>query len=206
RYRHAGDELRREQEPPRHRAHEQRAHVAHFAVVDHGQRGLHAVEQLDQQHQSRRDVDFVEYVGLVRRDDGYAEDLPKAGGEDEKPDEGTNQCGHEALALMQEAQAFAPNDPLEADRVLDRRKSGHPGKRGQFDGHGASIAASAPCVSRVKAARISLAPAASSTRGTDPCARTHPWCSTMTSSSSATSSMRWVAHSTEAPSSTTSRR
>jgi hypothetical protein len=28
---------------------------------------------------------------------------------------------------MQEAQTFTPNDPLEADRVLGRRKSGHPG-------------------------------------------------------------------------------
>src|SRR5262249_17628751 len=202
----AGDELRREQEPPRHRAHEQRAHVAHFAVVDHGQRGLHAVEQLDQQHQSRRDVDFVEDVGLVGWDDGHAENLPKAGGEDEEPDEGAHECSHEALALMQKAQTFTPNDPLETDRVLDRCKSGHLGKRGQFDGHEASIAASVPWVKQVKPPWISLASAASSTRETDPCARTRPWCSTMTSSSSEISSMRCVAHSTEAPSSMTSRR
>ncbi len=61
---------------------------------------------------SRRDVDFVEYVGLVGRDDGHAEYLPKASGEDEEPDEGTHECSHEALALMQEAQTFTPNDPL----------------------------------------------------------------------------------------------
>jgi hypothetical protein len=50
--------------------------------------------------------------------------LPKAGGEDEEPHERSHERSHEALALMQEAQTFTPNDPLEADRVLDRRKSG----------------------------------------------------------------------------------
>jgi hypothetical protein len=91
---------------------------------------LHAVEQLDQQHQSRRDVDFVEYIGLVGRNDRQAEYLPKAGGEDEEPDEGTHEGGHEALTLMQEAQPFTPNNPLEADRVLDWEKSGDLGESG----------------------------------------------------------------------------
>src|SRR5207244_13286956 len=98
----------------------------------------------------------------------------------------SHEGGHETLTLMQEAQTFTPNDPFEADRVVDREKSGDLGESGQFGGHGTSVAASAPCVSQVKAARISRASAASKTRETEPCTRPRPWCSTITSSSSDT--------------------
>ena len=95
-----------------------RAHIAHLAVVDHRERGLHAVKQLDHRHQSGRDIDLVEDVGLVWRDDGDAEHLSKAGGEDEQPHQRPHQCGNEALALMQEAQSFPPHDTVQAGDIL----------------------------------------------------------------------------------------
>ena len=176
RHGHSGHELGGQQIPARERAYEQGAHVAHFAIVDHGQRRLHAVEQLDQQHQSRRDVDFVEDVGFVGRDDGDTEHLPEPGGEDEEPYQRADERGHEPLALVQETQSFPPHDALEADRVLRRREAVRPRKRGCVDGHEASSAVcdGSSCVSRVKAARISCAPTASITCATGPCARTRP--------------------------------
>ena len=107
-----------QQEPARERADQQHAHVAHLAVVDHRQRGLHAVEQLDHRHQSGRDIDLVQDIGLVRRNDRHAEDLAEAGGEDEQPHQRPHQRRDEALALMQEAQRLAPGDAAQADEIL----------------------------------------------------------------------------------------
>ena len=108
--------------PARQRAHQQRAHVAHLAVIDHRQRGLHAVEQLDHRHQSRRDIDLVEDVGLVGRDDGDAEHLAESGGEDEQPHQRPHQRRDKTLALMQEAQRLAPHDAVEAGDVFRQRE------------------------------------------------------------------------------------
>ena len=176
RHDHAGDKLRREQVPPRQRAHEQGAHVAHLAIVDHREGGLHPVEELDQQYQSGRDVNLVQHIGFVGWNDGHAEHLPKAGGENEQPDQRADQRGHEPFALMQKAQSLPPNNALEADRVLERREAGGPSAGRRLDGHDASLSAcnGASCVSRVNAARISCAPRVRTTVVTAPCARTRP--------------------------------
>ena len=70
-----------------------------------------------------RDVDLVEDVGLVWRDDRDAEDLAEAGGEDEQPDQRAHQGGDEALALMHEAQCLPPGDAAQADQVLAEREA-----------------------------------------------------------------------------------
>ena len=115
-------QLAEQQIPARQRAHQQGAHVAHLAVVDHRERGLHAVEELDHRHQSRRDIDLVEDVGFVGRDDGDAQHLAESGGEDEEPDQRPHQRGDEAFALMQEAQRLAPHDAVEAGGIFERAK------------------------------------------------------------------------------------
>ena len=76
-------------------------------------------------HRPGRDVDLVEDIGLVGRDDRDAEHLAKAGGEDEQPEQRPDQRGDEALALVQEAQPFAHQDALEADEIVgDGRRRG----------------------------------------------------------------------------------
>src|SRR5262249_21705198 len=182
------------------------AHVAHLAVVDHRERRQHAVEHLDHRDEAGRDVDLVQHVSVVGRDDRHAEHLAEPGRKDEQPHQRAHQRRNEALALVQEAQALAPYDALEADRIVAQRE---PGRRadGSRSHAAAPAGAGAPfSTSAVKAARISGAPVMARMRATGPCARMRPWCSTMTLSSAATSSMRWVAHSAQTRSSPTSLR
>ena len=70
-----------------------------------------------------RDVDLVEDIGLVRRDDRDAEDLAEAGGEDEQPYQRSDQRRDEALALVQESQRLAPGDAVQADEILAEREA-----------------------------------------------------------------------------------
>ncbi len=158
----------------------ERAHVAHFAIVDHGKRRLHAVEQLDQQHQTRCDVDLVQYVCVIGRYDGETEDLPEAGSKDEEPDQRAHERGDEALALMQEAQSFPPNDAFETDGVLRRREPRRPSVAHHLCAHELSCPASIVCVSRMKAERISRASAPAIICAVVPCVRTRPRCRTTT--------------------------
>ncbi len=166
----ACEQLREQEIPARQRAHQQSAHVAHLAVVDHRQRGLHAVEQLDHRHQSRRDIDLVEDVGLVGRDDGDAQHLAESGGEDEQPDQRPHQRGDEALALMQEAQRLAPHDAAEAGGILGEREAA----RRFVEGRGAHDAGLRAPVRRMKAEFTSCAPVWLRTCDPSPCARTWP--------------------------------
>src|SRR5262249_7409195 len=111
------------------------------------------------------------------RNDGDAQHLAKPGGEDEQPHQRAHQRRNEALALMQEAQAFAPHDALEADRVLRKREPACGGDGGGgLDGHAASPGSTVapPWIRDVKAARISGALASATTRATGPCASNRP--------------------------------
>ena len=103
------------------------------------------------------------------------EHLAEAGREDEQPDQRPHQRRDEALALMQEAQALAPDDAVQADGVLREREAGRAiggpsltlmrprsfGARrlGQRAEGGADVRAS---------------PASATTSGTGPCASTRP--------------------------------
>src|SRR5882724_195986 len=156
RYEHGGQQLAGQQVPARHRAHHQRAHTAHLAIVDHRERALHAIEQLDHADQAGRDVDLVEHVGLVGRDDGDAEHRAETRREDEQPHQRPHQCGEETAVLIHEAQHLPDEDAVEAAGVLD-------------DGHGFPVP-----VSLVKAARMLGASAARATESESPWARTRP--------------------------------
>src|SRR3546814_18335866 len=79
-------------------------HRPHLAVIDHGERVLHAVEELDQSDQAGHHVNVVGDVSLVGRDDGKAERGAEAGGEAQQPDKGEHQGGKETLTLLHEAQ------------------------------------------------------------------------------------------------------
>ena len=59
-----------------------------------------------------RDVDLIQYVRFIGRYDRHTEDLTKAGSEDEQPDQRAQGASDKALTLMQEAQAFPPDDSL----------------------------------------------------------------------------------------------
>src|SRR5690606_15223438 len=83
------------------------AHVAHLAVVDHRERGLHAAEEKDHAGKPWRDINFVKNVGLVGWNDRDPQDLPEAGGEDKQPHQGAHKRGNKALALVQESQRLA---------------------------------------------------------------------------------------------------
>ena len=132
----SSDQLGAQEKPARERADEQGAHVAHFAVVNHRERRLHAVEKLDHRDKARHDIDLIEHIGLVRRDDRHAEDLAESGGENEQPYQRADERRHEALALMQEAQAFAPDDALGADEVLAQGEARAPDIFVGKGGHG----------------------------------------------------------------------
>src|SRR6202012_895443 len=151
---------------------QQGAHVAHLTIIDHRERGLHAVEKLDHRHQPRRDIDLIGDVGLVGRDDRDAEHLAEAGCEDEEPHQWAHQRRYETLALMQEAQGLAPHDAVEADDIFGGREA----SRALIDGGGAHGARppnwSEVPVRRMKAALISCAPASLSTLATSPRAST----------------------------------
>ncbi len=97
--------------------------VAHLPVVNHGERGLHAVEITDHRHQAGRDEDLIQHVGLVWRNDRYAEDLAEASGENEQPDQRPYQGRDEAFTLVQEAQRLAPGDAVQANEVLAGREA-----------------------------------------------------------------------------------
>src|SRR5262249_17821165 len=103
-----------------------------------------------------------------------AEDRAETRGEDEKPDQGAHECGDEAPALLDEAQALAPGDAGEAVEI------------GTEPGHAASQR-------RCRAAVRSWAPPSARISRHMPCRRIRPLCRTMTQSSASTSSTRWVA-------------
>ncbi len=65
-------------------------------------------------HEARRDVDLVEHIGLVGRDDRHAEHLAEAGRKDEQPQQRPDQRRDEPFALVEKAQAFADQDALQA--------------------------------------------------------------------------------------------
>src|SRR5262249_27905091 len=120
-----------------------------------------------------RNIDLIEHIGVVRRDNGDAEHLTEPDREDEQPDQRPHQRRDEAFALMQEAQAFAPDDTAKADGVLRERKAARGG-----GGDGAHAAALAPgwsiFVRRAKAPRMSVAPVSAISRGANACARMRP--------------------------------
>src|SRR5208337_5232870 len=133
------------------------------------------------------DVDLVEHVGAIGRDDRHAERLTEARREHEQPDERPHQSRDEALALMEKAQALAPYDAPEADEI-GAKAEGTP--RARVDR--AHDSSSPGPVSFVKAAPIEAAPAVSITACALAAASTRPLCSTMTLSSGRTSSTRCV--------------
>src|SRR6202020_1402638 len=196
----ARDQLRRQEKPTRRRTDQQHAHAAHFAIVDHRQRRLHAVEELDHRDQSRRDIDFVENVRVIGRHDRDAERLSKSGCENEQPDQRAHQCGNEALALVEKTQALSPNDAVEADQAL--RPAERPVALKDGVAHHSPPSLPSP-VKDVNASPIERAFASSITERDGPFARTRPLCNTTTWSSSRISSTRWVAQRTPIPSSAT---
>ena len=123
RYQRACQKFRRQQPPAWKRADQERAHSPGFPVIDHRERRLHTVEKLYHRDQSGRDVDLVKHVGLIWWNDRDAEDLPKTGGKNEKPDQRAHQRRDEALALMDKAQRFTPDDAGHADKILRRREA-----------------------------------------------------------------------------------
>src|SRR5271166_624139 len=175
--RDSGEQLRGQKEPARGGADQEHAHRAHLAIVDHRQRGLHAVEQLDHRYKAGGDVNIVQHISVVGRNDRDAERLPEARGEDEEPDERPDERGHEPLALMQKAQALAPHDALQADHVgAESERPG--GSRRPARAHVSS--SSAPPVSFANASPIDCTPAASITERAVSEARTRPLCNTTT--------------------------
>ena len=112
------NELAEQQIPARQRTHQQGTHIAHLAVVDHRERRLHAVEELDHRDQAGRDIDLVENIGFVWRDDGDAEHLTEAGSEDEQPHQRPDQRRNKTFALMHEAQGLAPHNAVQAGDVF----------------------------------------------------------------------------------------
>ena len=173
----ARDQLRRQEKPARRGTDQQHAHAAHFAVVDHRQRGLHAVEELDHRDQPGRDIDLVENIGVVGRHDRYAERLSKSGCENEQPDQRAHQRGNEALALVKKAQALSPYDAVEADQAL------RPAERSVAlkDGVAHHSPPSLPSpVKDVNASPIERAPASPTMEREGPSASTRPLCSTTT--------------------------
>src|SRR5262249_58868094 len=87
-------------------------------------------------------------VAFVGGNDRTAKARMKSRREDEEPNQGPDQCGEEAFALMEKTQAFTPDNALHAPSQADRN-------------HGAASAARGgppvPAVSLAKAARIYLA-------------------------------------------------
>src|SRR3984957_7699117 len=196
----ARDQLRRQKKPPRRGPDQQHAHAAHFAVVDHRERRLHTVEGSDLRDPPLGDIDLVENIGVIGRHDRDAERLAKSGCENEQPDQRAHQCGNEALALVEKAQALAPYDAVEADQAL------RPAERSVAlkDGVAHHSPPSLPSpVKDVNASPIERAFASSITERDGPFASTRPLCNTTTWSSSRISSTRWVAQRTPIPSSAT---
>ena len=128
----------------------------------------------------------------------------KPGGEDEQPDQRPHQGGDEALALMHEAQRFAPRDAAQADQVLAERKAAlassiRPALIPVSPGRAAG--------QRGEALRMSAAPAAPMTSA-HVAGRQHAAhdAAPPPRRPAATSSSRCVAHSTATPRSRTSPR
>ena len=166
----SGDELRAQEIPARQRADEQRAHIAHLAIVDHRERRLHAVEELDHRHQARRDIHLIKDIDVVRGNDRDAEDLPKADGENEQPYQGAYQGRDESLALMQETQGFPPHDAIQADGILSQRKARSRRRREDVGTHAGFSGGPVTLLSvnRAKAEPMSFARAAAITSCTGP--------------------------------------
>src|SRR6185369_9723501 len=106
------------------------------------------------------------------QDDGEAEHLTEAGGEDEQPHQRPHQCGDEAFALMQEAKRLAPHDAVQAGEIFAKREAA-PDRPYGHGGHdvGLPLCAEEP-VSRMNAVLISLPPVSAITRATLPWANT----------------------------------
>jgi hypothetical protein len=119
----AGQQLRAQQEPARERAHQQRAHIAHLPVVDHGQRRLQAAEQQDHGREARRDIHLIADIRAVGLDRRQAECGAKARREDKQPDERAHQGGHETLPLMEKPHVFPPRDADETPRILNQAQA-----------------------------------------------------------------------------------
>src|SRR3990170_1167223 len=183
RYEHAGEQARQQEEPARERRGEQHPHRTHLAVVDHRQRALHALEQLDHREQAWRDVHVVGDVGLIRRDDRDAERGAEARGKNNEPNQWPNQGREKPLALLEEAQQLAPDDAEKGADVM-------------HDAHAATSSSVSPPMSSVKAPPRSFAPVSATTSLALPRATIFPRLITSRSSSGSTSSNRWVAHST----------
>ncbi len=154
----------------RGRAGEQHAHAAHFPVVDHRQRALHAVEQQDHAGQPGHDVHLIGDVGVVGRDDGDAQCRAKAGGEHQQPQQGPYQGAEQPGALQHETQPFARYDAAETLPVSI---------------HGRTPEA----VKRVKA-EPRVPPCSRLTASACPLATRRPWCTINRSSLGCTSSSR----------------
>ncbi len=121
----ARHELGEEQKPARKRTDEEDPHRAEFPVVDHRQRRLQAVEELDHRDEARRHVDLVQDISVVRRNDRDAEDGPEPCREDEEPYERAHERRQEPAALVQKAQRLAPGDAGKADGIAGGAKAGH---------------------------------------------------------------------------------
>src|SRR5690606_17180946 len=180
RHDHARQELRNQQEPAWEGADQQRAHVAHLAVVDHRERGLHAAEEKDHAGKPGRDINFVKNVGLVGWNDRDPQDLPEAGGEDEQPHQGAHKRGNKALALVQESQRLASEYAAHANEITRKAERTRDGRGRDFPGAlnrhcKASIVSGAMRQRRSKASSTVFEPVCASTSRRRPVAVTSPW-------------------------------
>ena len=142
---------------------------------------MHAVEELDHAGEARRDIDFVRDVGAVRRNDGNAEHKVEAGCENDKPQQGPDEGGDEAAALVKPALSLAADDAGEAVPVLN----------GAGVVHAASFRVRLSNASFMLGAAVLLR-----TASRVPSARMRPPWRTMILVSPSASSMRWVAQRT----------
>ena len=106
------DDLGKQQKAARQRGHQHDAHDARFAVIDHRQRRLHALEQDDDADQARQDIFLIGRVGSIGLDDGNAQKVVQARGEDQEPQRGTNEGGDQPFGLAQELCDLAPGDGI----------------------------------------------------------------------------------------------
>ena len=68
------------------------------------------MEQQDDAEQARHDVDLIGDVGLVGRDDRYAEHVVEAGGEHREPHQRPHDRGQQAPALLHELHDLSHGD------------------------------------------------------------------------------------------------
>ena len=146
-----------------------------------------ALNKQDHADKPGYDVDLIEDVGFVRRNDRHAENLAEAGGENEKPDERPDERREEPLALMQKAQNLAPDDAAEAGEIAQRSEAARffryfRAGRGRGRAYYIDVHAASACVVPVMARKASLAlaaPVAARKPGSVPVNSTRPLCRTM---------------------------